>query len=121
MPHKQANLERQLATAQHHLDARNAELSEKGVEEKKRRKDPAWRQLNAQRLRLKSRIRSAITVTDLTEEVIRRKTKKPAKGEKDTSKKSGKKAKKGDKGAKAEKGDKKKKAKKDGGDKKKKN
>jgi hypothetical protein len=120
MPHKQANLERQLATAQQELDVRNAELSEKGVADNRRRKDPAWRQLNAQRLRLKSRIRSAIAVTDLTEEVIRRKADKPAKGEKDDGKKSGKKSKKGDKGAKAEKGDKKKKAKKDGGDKKKK-
>ena len=101
MPHKQANLERQLATAQQELDARNAELNEKGVEKKRRRKDPAWRQLNAQRLRLKSRMRSAIAVTDLTEEVIRRKAEKPAKGEKDAGKKP-------KKGAKAEKGDKKK-------------
>jgi hypothetical protein len=117
MPHKQANLERQLATAQQELDARNAELSEKGVADDKRRKDPAWRQLNAQRLQLKSRMRFAIAVTDLTEEVIRRKAEKPAKGEKDAGEKSGKKAK---KGAKAAKGDKKQKAKKDGGDKKKK-
>ena len=120
MPHKQANLERQLATALHHLDVRNAELNEKGVEEKKRRKDPAWRQLNAQRLRLKSRIRSATVVTDLTEEVIRRKAEKPVKVEKDSSKKSGKKPKKGEKAEKSDKGDKKSKAKKDSGSKKKK-
>ena len=120
MPHKHANLERQLATAEQELDACSAQLGKNGVAENDRRKDPAWRQLNAQRLRLKSRIGAAIAVTDMTEEVARRKAEKPAKAEKDAGKKSGKKAKKGEKAEKGEKGDKKKKAKKDGGDKKKK-
>ena len=73
MPHKQPNLERQLANAQQHLDERNAMLNEGGVAEKERRKDPSWRQLKAVCLRLKSRIQSASAVVALDAEVKQRK------------------------------------------------
>jgi hypothetical protein len=96
MPHKQENLERQLSHAKQDLDIRTEVLDTQGVDTKRRRRDPVWRELKARCSRLRSRLRSAVAVTALTEEVKRRKVEPPVKVKKtDVKKSSGEKKKPG--------------------------
>ena len=104
MPHKQDNLERQLAHAKQDLDTRTDVLDKQGVDTKLRRRDPVWRELKARCSRLQSRLRSAAAVTALTEEVKIRKAEGPVKAKKaDVKKSSGGKKKPGAKGGKKKK------------------
>lgn len=64
MPLKRENLERQLATAQENLDACVAQLSASGVDAKAYRKNSIWRNLDADRRQLKSRLISVKSTED---------------------------------------------------------
>ena len=88
MPHKQPNLERQLAHAQQHLDTRTEVLDKQEGDIKLRRRDPVWRELKARCSRLQSRLRSATAVTALTEEAKIRKAEPPVKAKQADAKKS---------------------------------
>ena len=57
-------------------------LDKAGVDTKLRRRDSAWRELNARCSQLRSRLRSATAVVALTEEVKKRKAEAPTKAEK---------------------------------------
>jgi uncharacterized pyridoxal phosphate-containing UPF0001 family protein len=67
MPLKQSSLERQLGRVQQELDAHSAKLKKSGVAEAEHRKNAVWRNLNAKRSQLRSRMRAARAVVDLDE------------------------------------------------------
>lgn len=65
-------IEQQLHRAKERLNAKEAAMSDKGVEDAARRRDPGWRMLNAKCRRLRIRLQSAQAVRDLDEEVKNR-------------------------------------------------
>lgn len=75
------NLERQLSQAQARLENRVEALKAKGVEAKAYRKDPKWRNLNADCASLKSRIRAVGVIEAREQAAETRKQEKAAAGE----------------------------------------
>lgn len=73
MPLKRANIERQLATAQENLDACVSKLKAAGVDAKAYRKNAIWRNLDAKRRQLKTRLISVKATEDREVECLARK------------------------------------------------
>ena len=74
MPHKQANLDRQLTHAKEQLDVLRTALDKRDASSADRRRDPLWRELSARCSHLRARIHAAAAIVARDEEVKLRKT-----------------------------------------------
>ncbi len=72
MPLKQDELNRQLSRANEALADWSGILKERGVADDQRRRDPVWRNLNAQRRKLSLRMKTSAAVVALDEELKKR-------------------------------------------------
>lgn len=75
---RRPGLERQLQTARQNLAGVTTALDSSGVSAEERHKHPRWRRVQAHRLRLEHRLRSADKLTALNEELKRRREEKAA-------------------------------------------
>lgn len=73
MPLTRSSIERQLTQAEAALNTRVSTLDGEGVEEKARRRDPRWRQLDARRRQLKRRLIAISAVEEREKECESRK------------------------------------------------
>ncbi len=68
-----SSIERQLTKAETALGARVSVLDSQGVDEKSRRRDPKWRQLDANRRQLKRRLIAVAAVEQREQDCAARK------------------------------------------------
>lgn len=74
MPLTRSSIERQLTQAEADLSTRVSDLDVQGVEEKARRRDPRWRQLDAHRRQLRRRLIAVSAIEEREKECAVRKS-----------------------------------------------